>query len=135
MDEYLNKQSLTVSFVKLSSLSSLNKFIKTIPRGICVVNYLDIYNKLTRKYKNTIYEEPSDCLISAELSKLVLKILSDKKQQNIYYILDIMESNIEEKVSNISEYISGLNKKINSYETIEFCLISDDNDIIKKQKI
>ena len=122
-----DKTFIVITFIKMKNLFALKKAMAVFPRGIEVISYLDIYNKLAKKEDRL--NEPSEALISTYIIKQLNTLLADENTTHLCYILDTTDNDITEKIENITEFISERSEK-----PVEFELISDDEEIINQTK-
>lgn len=122
-----DKTFIVITFIKMKNLFALKKAMAVFPRGIEVISYLDIYNKLAKKEDRL--NEPSEALISTYIIKQLNTLLADENTTHLCYILDTTDNDITEKIENITEFISERSEK-----PVEFELISDDEEIINQAK-
>lgn len=121
-----DKSFIVISFIKMKDLPSLKKAMAKVPRGIEIISYLEIYNKLLKKEDH--YNEPSETLISAYIIKQLNTLLADESTTHLCYVLDIADNNTD-RLLNIMEFITEKSSKPVIYE-----LFTDDNEIIQKTK-
>lgn len=123
----LNSDFIVVTFIKMKDLPSLKKAISAFPRGIDIISYLDIYNKLAKK--DDSINEPSEALISTCIIKQLNELLYENNTTHICYILDTTDNDVVYRLNNIMEFI-----KEKSERPIFFELLSDEDIIINKTK-
>lgn len=97
---------LEFSFVYSNDAIKIKSFVDNIPRNIECINYIDIYNKLS---KNDYFQfDPSDEVISSYLIRSLQSTLVKNNVYSIFYVL----SNIDNiTIQNIQDYIKSLTKK------------------------
>ena len=122
-----DKTFIVITFIKMKNLFALKKAMAVFPRGIEIISYLDIYNKLAKKEDRL--NEPSEALISTYIIKQLNTLLADENTTHLCYILDTTDNDITEKIENITEFISERSEK-----PVEFELISDEEEIINQAK-
>ena len=96
------RDTVHINFVYSECEKSVKDFLNGIPEGSDYINYLDIYNKLT---KNDFYQcEPSDEVVTSYLIKELNASLSGNVSQ-IFYVISTLD---KETLSNIKLFILSL---------------------------
>lgn len=110
---------LEFSFIYSNDAIKIKSFVDNIPRNIECINYINIYNKLS---KNDYFQfDPSDEVISSYLIRSLQSTLVKNNVDSIFYVL----SNIDNiTIQNIQDYIKSLTKKEIYYKLYH---TSDDN--------
>jgi len=112
MEEFLD-----FVFIHSKDALKVKTFLGTVPRNIECINYMDIYNKLT---KNDYFQtEPSDVVVSSYLMRQLQNLISKDATRTIYYVLEELD---EDVILGIKEYVLSLSDKDVSYHLI----VSDD---------
>lgn len=97
---------LEFSFVYSKDATKIKIFLDNIPRNIDCINYIDIYNKLSKN--DYLQCEPSDAVISSYLIKNLQSTLGTNTVHSIFYVL----SNIDDiTIHSIQDYIKSLTEK------------------------
>jgi len=98
--------TIEFNFIYSKDAIKVKSFLGSVPRNIECVNYMDIFNKLT---KNDFYQhEPSDAVVSSYLMKQLQTILERSTSTTIFYVLgDINEPTIK----GIQGYVESLTTK------------------------
>jgi hypothetical protein len=108
MEEFLD-----FVFVHSKDALKVKTFLGTVPRNIECINYMDIYNKLT---KNDYFQsEPSDAVVSSYLMKQLQTLLGKDTTSTIYYVLEELN---EDVILGIKEYVLTLSEKDVNYHLI-----------------
>jgi hypothetical protein len=103
------EETLEFYFVYSKDAVKIKTFLGSIPRSIECINYMDVYNKLSKN--DYLQLEPSDAVVSSYLMKHLQLILSRSTTQNVYYVLGTLD---EITINGIKSYIKTLTtKKIN----------------------
>jgi len=93
-------------FVYSKDAVKIKGFIDSIPRNIECINYIDIYNKLS---KNDYFQsEPSDVVISSYLMRQLQTVIGRPSTCNVYYVLGSIEKDV---ISGIQTYVKSLTDK------------------------
>lgn len=112
MEEFLD-----FVFIHSKDALKVKMFLGTVPRNIECINYMDIYNKLT---KNDYFQtEPSDVVVSSYLMRQLQNLISKDATRTIYYVLEELDEDI---ILGIKEYVLSLSDKDVNYHLI----VSDD---------
>lgn len=100
---------LEFSFIYSKDAVKVKAFVGEIPRSIECINYMDIYNKLSKN--DYLQSEPSDAVVSSYLMRQLQVSLSKNTTCSIYYVL----SNLTlETIDGIKYYIESLTlRKLN----------------------
>jgi hypothetical protein len=99
------EELLEINFVYANEPSKVRTFLEKVPRNIECINYIDIYDKLT---KNDYYDyKPSDEVVSTYLIRQIHHVI-EKNLRTVYYVLGCIE---KERVLNIQNYIQSLTDK------------------------
>lgn len=97
--------SIEFNFIYSKDAVRVNSFLGTVPRNIECINYMDIFNKLT---KNDFYQfEPSDAVVSSYLMKQ-LQTVFDRNTSSIFYVLGNLN---EHTVEGIKTYVESLTER------------------------
>lgn len=94
--------SIEFNFIYSKDAVKIKSFLGSVPRNIECINYMDIFNKLT---KNDFYQfEPSDAVVSSYLMKQ-LQTVFDRNAVSIFYVLGNLNENT---VTGIKSYVESL---------------------------
>ena len=94
--------SIEFNFIYSKDAIKVKSYLGTVPRNIECINYMDIFNKLT---KNDFYQfEPSDAVVSSYLMKQ-LQTVFDRNAVSIFYVLGNLN---EHTVTGIKSYVESL---------------------------
>lgn len=94
------------NFIYSKDAVKVKSFLGSVPRNIECINYMDIFNKLT---KNDFYQyEPSDAVVSSYLMKQLQTALDRNTTTSIFYVLGNLN---EPTVKGIKEYVESLTAK------------------------
>lgn len=98
--------SIEFNFIYSKDAVRVKTFLGTVPRNIECINYMDIFNKLT---KNDFYQyEPSDAVVSSYLMKQLQTVLDRNTTTSIFYVLGHLN---EPTVEGIKTYVESLTSK------------------------
>lgn len=102
---------LEFSFIYSKDAVKVKAFVGEIPRSIECINYMDIYNKLSKN--DYLQSEPSDAVVSSYLMRQLQVSLSKNTTCSIYYVL----SNLTlETIDGIKYYIESLTSRKLNYK-------------------
>ncbi len=91
--------NIEFNFIYSKDAVKVKSFLGSVPRNIECINYMDIFNKLT---KNDFYQfEPSDAVVSSYLMKQ-LQTVFDRNDVSIFYVLGNLN---EHTVNGIKSYV------------------------------
>lgn len=94
--------NIEFNFIYSKDAVRVKTFLGAVPRNIECINYMDIFNKLT---KNDFYQfEPSDAVVSSYLMKQ-LQTVFDRNAVSIFYVLGNLN---EPTVTGIKTYVESL---------------------------
>ena len=94
--------NIEFNFIYSKDAVRVKAFLGNVPRNIECINYMDIFNKLT---KNDFYQfEPSDAVVSSYLMKQ-LQTVFDRNAVSIFYVLGNLN---EHTVTGIKSYVESL---------------------------
>ena len=97
------EETLEFNFVYSKDALRVKTFLGSIPRNIECINYMDIFNKLT---KNDFYQyEPSDAVVSSYLMRQLQTVLDRNTTTSIFYVLGHLN---EPTVEGIKTYVESL---------------------------
>jgi len=86
-------------------------FLGNVPRSIECINYMDIFNKLT---KNDYYQyEPSDAVVSSYLMRQLQNAIGRNISTTIFYVLGNLN---KETIGGIQDYVGSLSNKTITYK-------------------
>ena len=98
--------NIEFNFIYSKDAIRVKAFLGNVPRNIECINYMDIFNKLT---KNDFYQfEPSDAVVSSYLMKQLQTILDRSTTTSIFYVLGNLN---EPTVEGIKKYVESLSDK------------------------
>lgn len=98
--------SIEFNFIYSKDAIKVKSYLGTVPRNIECINYMDIFNKLT---KNDFYQfEPSDAVVSSYLMKQLQTVLDRTTTTSIFYVLGNLN---EHTVKGIKRYVESLTDK------------------------
>tara|TARA_R110001632_G_scaffold228867_1_gene364458 strand:- start:25 stop:414 length:390 start_codon:yes stop_codon:yes gene_type:complete len=98
--------SIEFNFIYSKDAVRIKSFLGKVPRNIECINYMDIFNKLT---KNDFYQfEPSDAVVSSYLMKQLQTVLNRSTTTSIFYVLGNLS---EPTVESIKRYVESLTLK------------------------
>jgi hypothetical protein len=105
------EEHIEFNFIYSSDALRVKTFLGNVPRSIECINYMDIFNKLT---KNDFYQyEPSDAVVSSYLMRQLQNAISRNISTTIFYVLGNLD---EETISSIQEYVETLSDKPITYK-------------------
>ena len=94
--------NIEFNFIYSKDAVKVKSFLGNVPRNIECINYMDIFNKLT---KNDFYQfEQSDAVVSSYLMKQ-LQTVFDRNAVSIFYVLGNLN---EHTVTGIKSYVESL---------------------------
>ena len=94
--------NIEFNFIYSKDAVKVKSFLGNVPRNIECINYMDIFNKLT---KNDFYQfEPSDAVVSSYLM-IQLQTVFDRNAVSIFYVLGNLN---EHTVTGIKSYVESL---------------------------
>lgn len=106
--------SIEFNFIYSKDAVRVKSFLGTIPRNIECINYMDIFNKLT---KNDFYQfEPSDAVVSSYLMKQ-LQTVFDRNTSSIFYVLGNLNDHTVEGIKTYVESLTEREIKYNIYHS------------------
>ena len=109
--------NIEFNFIYSKDAVRVKTFLGAVPRNIECINYMDIFNKLT---KNDFYQfEPSDAVVSSYLMKQLQTVLDRNTTSSIFYVLGNLN---ESTVTGIKTYVESLTDrelKYNIYHSPE----------------
>ena len=98
--------NIEFNFIYSKDAIKVKSYLGTVPRNIECINYMDIFNKLT---KNDFYQfEPSDAVVSSYLMKQLQTVLDRSTTTSIFYVLGNLN---EHTVKVIKRYVESLTTK------------------------
>jgi hypothetical protein len=102
---------LEFCFVYSKDAVKIKSFLGLIPRNIECINYMDIYNKLSKN--DYMQSEPSDAVITSYLMKDLQLALGKRQAHSLYYVLgDLNKTTVE----GIKNYVRTLTVKSIRYK-------------------
>ena len=98
--------NIEFNFIYSKDAVKVKTFLGNVHRNIECINYMDIFNKLT---KNDFYQsEPSDAVVSSYLMKQLQTVLDRNTTTSIFYVLGNLS---EPTVKGIKSYVESLTNK------------------------
>ena len=97
---------LEFSFVYSKDAIKVKTFLGTIPRNIECINYIDIYNKLSKN--DYLQFEPSDLVVSSYLMKQLQATIVRSTTRHLFYVLSDLD---KDTIIGIKEYVETLTKR------------------------
>jgi hypothetical protein len=105
------EEHIEFNFIYSNDAVRVKAFLGSVPRSIECINYMDIFNKLT---KNDFYQyEPSDAVVSSYLMRQLQNAISRNISTTIFYVLGNLD---KETISGIQEYVETLSDKPITYK-------------------
>ena len=102
----MEEEHIEFNFIYSNDALRVKTFLGNVPRSIECINYMDIFNKLT---KNDFYQyEPSDAVVSSYLMKQLQTVLDRSTTTSIFYVLGNLN---ESTVEGIKRYVESLTAK------------------------
>ncbi len=99
-------ETLEFSFVYSKDAVKVKAFLNSVPRNIEYINYIDIYNKLS---KNDYFQlEPSDIVVSSYLMKRLQSIIGKSTTRSLFYALGELD---KDTVIGVKKYVETLTPK------------------------
>ena len=103
------------NFIYSKDAVRVKSFLGKVPRNIECINYMDIFNKLT---KNDFYQfEPSDAVVSSYLMKQLQTILDRSTTTSIFYVLGNLNERTVIGVKNYVETLTDRDIEYNIYHS------------------
>ena len=103
------------NFIYSKDAVKVKSFLGTVPRNIECINYMDIFNKLT---KNDFYQfEPSDAVVSSYLMKQLQTILDRSTTTSVFYVLGNLNERTVVGVKNYVETLTDRDIEYNIYHS------------------
>lgn len=100
------EENLEFNFIYSKDAIKVKTFLGNVPRNIECINYMDIFNKLT---KNDFFQyEPSDAVVSSYLMKQLQTVLGRTTTTSIFYVLGNLN---ETTVEGVMSYVESLTDK------------------------
>ena len=107
----MEEEHIEFNFIYSSDALRVKTFLGNVPRSMECINYMDIFNKLT---KNDFYQfEPSDAVVSSYLMRQLQNAISRNLSTTIFYVLGNLD---KDTVNGIQEYVESLSKKPITYK-------------------
>jgi hypothetical protein len=105
------EEPIEFNFIYSDDALRVKTFLGNVPRSIECINYMDIFNKLT---KNDYYQyEPSDAVVSSYLMRQLQTAIDRNISTTIFYVLGNLNT---ETVSGIQDYVESLSAKPITYK-------------------
>jgi len=103
------------NFIYSKDAVRIKSFLGKVPRNIECINYMDIFNKLT---KNDFYQfEPSDAVVSSYLMKQLQTILERTTTTSVFYVLGNLNERTVVGVKNYVETLTDRDIEYNIYHS------------------
>jgi hypothetical protein len=103
------------NFIYSKDAVRVKSFLGKVPRNIECINYMDIFNKLT---KNDFYQfEPSDAVVSSYLMKQLQTILERTTTTSVFYVLGNLNERTVIGVKNYVETLTDRDIEYNIYHS------------------
>jgi len=103
------------NFIYSKDAVRIKSFLGKVPRNIECINYMDIFNKLT---KNDFYQfEPSDAVVSSYLMKQLQTILERTTTTSVFYVLGNLNERTVIGVKNYVETLTDRDIEYNIYHS------------------
>jgi hypothetical protein len=100
------EEAIEFNFIYSNDALSIKTFLGSVPRNIECINYMDIFNKLT---KNDFYQyEPSDAVVSSYLMRQLQNAIGRNTSTTIFYVLGGLEEDI---IGGVKDYVSSLSDR------------------------
>ncbi len=99
-------ETLEFSFIYSKDAVKIKAFLGSVPRSIECINYMDIYNKLSKN--DYLQSEPSDAVVSSYLMRQLQTIIGRSTTQSLFYVLGDLDKEI---VKGIKEYVESLTER------------------------
>lgn len=100
------EEFLEFNFVYSNDAVKVKTFLSQVPRNIECINYMDVFNKLTKN--DYLQTEPSDAVVSSYLIKQLQTVIDRDTTRSIFYVL----SNLHEgTIGGIMDYVESITKK------------------------
>lgn len=94
---------LEISFIYAKDAIKIKTFIGTIPHNVDCINYMDIYNKLSKN--DYLQSEPSDAVVSSYLMRQIQTVIKKSTTTSLFYVLGNID---HETINSIKDYIQSL---------------------------
>jgi len=105
------EEHIEFNFIYSDDALRVKTFLGNVPRSIECINYMDIFNKLT---KNDYYQfEPSDAVVSSYLMRQLQNAIGRNISNTIFYVLGNLN---KETVCGIQDYVESLSDKPITYK-------------------
>ena len=106
----MEEEHIEFNFIYSSDALRVKTFLGNVPRSMECINYMDIFNKLT---KNDFYQyEPSDAVVSSYLMRQLQNAIGRNISTTIFYVLGNLN---KETVGGIQSYVESLSNKPITY--------------------
>jgi hypothetical protein len=103
------------NFIYSKDAVRVKSFLGKVPRNIECINYMDIFNKLT---KNDFYQfEPSDAVVSSYLMTQLQTILERTTTTSVFYVLGNLNERTVIGVKNYVETLTDRDIEYNIYHS------------------
>jgi hypothetical protein len=105
------EEHIEFNFIYSDDALRVKTFLGNVPRSIECINYMDIFNKLT---KNDYYQyEPSDAVVSSYLMRQLQNAINRNISTTIFYVLGNLN---KDTISGIQDYVGSLSNKTITYK-------------------
>ena len=107
----MEEEHIEFNFIYSNDALRVKTFLGNVPRSIECINYMDIFNKLT---KNDFYQyEPSDAVVSSYLMRQLQNAIGRNISTTIFYVLGSLN---KETIGGIQSYVESLSDKSITYK-------------------
>lgn len=96
-------ETLEFSFIYSKDAVKIKAFLGSIPRSVECINYMDIYNKLSKN--DYLQSEPSDIVVSSYLMRQLQTAVARSTTRSLFYVLGDLDKEI---ISGIKDYVKTL---------------------------
>jgi len=100
------EEILEFSFIYSKDAVKVKAFLGSVPRSIDCINYMDIYNKLSKN--DYLQSEPSDAVVSSYLMRQLQTTLGRNTTRTLYYVLGNLD---KPTIEGIKDYVESLTEK------------------------
>ena len=105
------EEHIEFNFIYSDDALRVKTCLGNVPRSIECINYMDIFNKLT---KNDYYQyEPSDAVVSSYLMRQLQNAIGRNISTTIFYVLGNLN---KETIGGIQDYVGSLSNKTITYK-------------------
>jgi hypothetical protein len=94
------------SFVYSKDAVKIKSFLYSVPRSIEYINYMDIYNKLSKN--DYLQSEPSDAVVSSYLMRQLQTVINKSTTRSLFYVLGELDKDV---IGGIKTYVESLTSR------------------------